>query len=224
MSNILIIAAHPDDEIIGCGATIFKLKKKNLIKVLFICKTFDNRKDLKTTENYDQRKKIAIKVSKKIGILNPVFLNYEGLAIQRKQITEIANNIYDQIIKFKPKIIFTHCINDLHHDHRVAAEATLIATRPKKQLIFLKQIFSYEIPSATEYLIKKNKVFNPNYFVDVSKFYRKKIQILNKFYSKELRPYPNIRSIKSIKNIMKYRGNQVNLNFAESFEIIRNIG
>lgn len=223
MSKILIIAAHPDDEIIGCGATIFKLKNKNLIKVLFICKTFDNRRDLKTIKNYDQRKRIAIKVSKKIGILDPIFLNYEGLEIQRKQIAQIANNIYDQIANFQPSTIFTHCIDDLHHDHRAVAEATLIATRPKKQLNFLKQIFAYEIPSASEYLIKKNKVFNPNYFIDVSKFYKKKIQILNKFYKNELRPYPNIRSIKSLQNIMKYRGNQVNLNFAESFETIRNI-
>ena len=221
--KILIIAAHPDDEVIGCGGTIFKLKKKNSIKVLFVCKTHDIRKDLKKIEIYNKRKILAIKVSKVIGISQPIFLDYKGLSIQRSQITEIAGKIYDEIISFKPNIIFTHCIDDLHHDHRVSAEATLIATRPKKQIKFLEKIYSYEIPSATDFLIKKRKTFNPNYFVDVSGFYKKKISILKKFYSKELRSYPNILSVKSLENIMRYRGNQVNLYFAEAFETIRNL-
>ena len=113
--------------------------------------------------------------------------------------------------------------NDNHHDHRATAEATLIATRPSKINRFLKKIYSYEIASASEKLIKKNRAFNPNYFVDISKTYKQKIKILNKFYKDELKPYPNFLSIKSIENQIKYRGNSVNLLAAEAFETVRSI-
>ena len=78
-----------------------------------------------------------------------------------------------------------------------------------------------EIPSASDKLLSKKKSFNPNYFIDIKKTYKKKLEILNKFYKKELRSYPNSMSLKSIKNQIKYRGNLVNLEFAETFEIIR---
>jgi len=220
--KVLVVVAHPDDEIIGCGATIKKFKKNKLIKVLFTCKTHDNRNDFRNVDNYEKRKLIAKKVSKYLGITTPEFLEkFQGLQIQRKDITEMAKLIYNKIVDFKPNIIFTHCVDDNHHDHRATAEAVFIATRPVKSISFLKQIYSFEIASASEKLFKKKRSFNPTYFVDVTKTYKKKLDILKNFYFKELRPYPNFRSIKSIKNQMQYRGNSVNLNFAEAFEIIR---
>ncbi len=221
-SKILIIAAHPDDEIIGCGGTILKLKKKNKIKIIFSCKTFDNRL-VKKHKKFNERKEIAEKVSKFLKIDKPTFLNFNGLSIKRKDITNMAKSLHEEIIKYRPHTIFTHCIDDNHHDHRATAEATLIATRPSKINRFLKKIYSYEIASASEKLIKKNRAFNPNYFVDISETYKQKIKILNKFYKDELKPYPNFLSIKSIENQIKYRGNSVNLLAAEAFETVRSI-
>jgi LmbE family N-acetylglucosaminyl deacetylase len=220
--KVLVIVAHPDDEIIGCGATIEKLKTNKLIKVLFTCKTHDNRNNFRNVDSYEKRKLIAKKVSKCLGIMMPEFLEkFQGLQIQRKEITEMAKLIYNKIVDFRPNIIFTHCVDDNHHDHRATAEAVFIATRPLKSISFLKQIYSFEIASASEKLFKHKRSFNPSYFVDVTKTYKMKLDILKKFYFNELRPYPNFRSIKSIKNQMQYRGNSVNLNFAEAFEIIR---
>tara|TARA_B100000214_G_scaffold360912_1_gene323776 strand:+ start:1832 stop:2512 length:681 start_codon:yes stop_codon:yes gene_type:complete len=220
-SKILIIAAHPDDEIIGCGGTILKLKKSNKIRIVFTCRTYDKRINKKNSKKYNERMIIAEKVANYLKIDKPIFLNYNGLSLKRQDITQMARSLHEQIIKFKPDTIFTHCIDDNHHDHRATAEATLIAIRPSKLNKFLKKIYSYEIASATEKLINKNRAFNPNFFVDISKTYKQKIKILKKFYKDELKPYPNFLSIKSIENQIKFRGNSVNLFAAEAFETIR---
>ncbi len=221
-SKILIIAAHPDDEIIGCGGTILKLRKKNKIRILFTCKTYDKRVR-KNSKNFNERRIIAVRVAKYLKIDTPIFLDYNGLSLKRQDITQMARSLHEEITKFKPNTIFMHCIDDNHHDHRATAEATLIATRPSKINKFLKKIYSYEVASATEKLINKNKAFNPNFFVDISKTYKQKIKILKRFYKDELKPYPNFLSIKSIENQIKFRGNSVNLFAAEAFETIRSI-
>ena len=220
--RILIIVAHPDDEIIGCGGTILKLKKQSKIEVVFTCNTYDKRINQKNIKKYNERQMIAKKVSAFMKINNPTFLKFNGLSIKRDDITKMARLIHDKIMKFKTDTIFTHCIDDNHHDHRATAEATLIACRPYKKS-FLKRIYSFEIPSATEKLIKKNRTFNPNFFVDIDKTYKQKLNILKKFYKDELKPYPNFLSLKSIENQIKFRGNMVNLKAAEGFEIVRSI-
>ena len=218
--KILVIAAHPDDEIIGCGGTILKLKKRSKIEVVFTCNTYDKRINQKKIKKYNERQILAKKVSAYMNINNPTFLKFNGLSLKREDITKMSRLIHDKIMNFKPDTIFTHCIDDNHHDHRATAEATLIACRPYKKN-FLKRIYSFEIPSATEKLIKKNRAFNPNFFIDISKTYKKKLQILKKFYKDELKPYPNFLSLKSIENQMKFRGNSINLNAAEAFEIVK---
>ncbi len=220
-SRILVIVSHPDDEILGCGGSIIKLAKSSLIKILFTCKTHDKRNNTKYSDNNQKRQIIAKNVAKYLKIKKPIFLDYPGLKMNRNDITKMAKSIYDQILKFKPDIIFSHCIDDNHHDHRVTAEAVFIATRPSPKIQFIKKIFSMEIPSASEKLFSRKKSFKPNYFIDIKTTYKKKLKILNKFYKKELLPYPNSRSLKSIKNLTEYRGNLVNLKFAEAFEINR---
>tara|TARA_B110000285_G_C15014827_1_gene558460 strand:+ start:251 stop:931 length:681 start_codon:yes stop_codon:yes gene_type:complete len=220
-SKILIIAAHPDDELIGCGGTILKFKKKSKIKIIFTCKTYDKRNQSKKIISSDDRQNIARKVSIDLKILKPVFLNYNGLSLKREDITKLSQSIYDEIEKFKPTAILTHCIDDNHHDHRATAEATFIACRPSKKNKFIKKVLSFEIASASEKLIKKNRAFNPNLFIDISTTYKKKLQLIKKFYKNELKPYPNFLSLKSIENQIKYRGNSVNLSAAEGFEVLR---
>jgi LmbE family N-acetylglucosaminyl deacetylase len=213
--------AHPDDEILGCGGSIIKFSKNCTIKTIFTCKTHDYRNNIKHSDNNKKRQIAAQKVAEYLKIKNPLFLNYPGLKMNRSDITKMAKSIYDEILKFKPDSIFSHCIDDNHHDHRVTAEAVLIATRPSPKTVFIKKILSMEIPSASEKLFSKKKSFKPNYFIDVETTYKKKLELLSKFYTKELLPYPNSRSLRSIKTLTEYRGNLVNLKFAEAFELIR---
>ena len=131
--KILIIVAHPDDEILGCGGSIIKFSKNSMIKTVFTCKTHDTRNNIKNSNDNEKRQVIAKKVARYLKIKQPSFLNYPGLKMNRNDTTKMARSIYEEILKFRPDIIFSHCIDDNHHDHRATAEATLIASRPYKK-------------------------------------------------------------------------------------------
>ena len=117
----------------------------------------------------------------------------------------IVKFVEKHILLFKPKIILTHFESDLNIDHQLAFKAVITASRPMSKC-FVKKIYCFETPSSTDFNFTRNnfKRFNPNYYIDVSKFIKKKINILN-IYKKELKKWPHSRSLKSIANLAKYR-------------------
>ena len=217
-SRLLIIVAHPDDEMIGCGATILKYNNKKNIHIIFTTKSHVKRINIKNAE-HDFRKKNCLNLLKELKIKSQ-FLEYPSLALSRKNVTDLANDLYNSIIKIKPETIYTHTYKDEHHDHRKTHEATMIACRPRKELFFLKNILTFEITSIPNY---SHNNFKPNFFVDVKDYYKKKLQMLKKYYSDELHPYPHFRSLKAIENNMSYRGNSVGTKYAEAFELVYSI-
>ena len=135
----------------------------------------------------------------------------------------IVQSIEEEIKNFKPSIIFTHFENDLNVDHRLVFKAVLTATRPKSKT-FVNKIYCFEIPSSTDFNFSrnKNKLFNPNYFVNIESFIKKKIDCL-KIYKSEMRSWPHPRSLKGVKNLTQYRGSLVGLKFAEAFINLREV-
>ena len=135
------------------------------------------------------------------------------------EITKVIENIKKT---FKPNIVLTHNFSDLNIDHRKIAEAALTAFRPEPNEI-LEEFITFEVPSATDFRVLKNKKnFLPNFFVNIEKYLKYKIKAI-KCYKDEIKPYPHSRSIIGLKNLNKNRGNQCGLKYAEAFEIIRKI-
>ena len=210
--KILVIAPHPDDEVLGMGGTIKKLSPKNDITLLIMTDgasaQYSDKKMIKV------RKESCKKSSKILGISEIKFLNFKDMKLDSVPQLEINQEIEKIIKKIQPKIVFTSPKNDLNRDHDVTFNSTLVATRPSSSGV--KKVFSYELPGYTK------KPFSPNHYENITKQFVHKIKAF-KMYKSEIMKFPHPRSIESIENLAVYRGIQAGIAKAESFELIRNI-
>jgi len=220
--RVLVVAAHPDDEMLGCGGTIAKLsKKKCKIFSLFFTDGVSAREKNKHKE-INQRKTNSLKALKVLGVKQSKFLSYPDNSLDKVPLIKIIKEIENIIKVFKPDTIFTHTSVDLNIDHEIVSRAVITATRPKPNFC-VKNIYLFETLSSTEWNFNfKKKSFNPNFFVDITKSINIKIKAA-KEYKKEIDSWPNPRSINGIKNLAKYRGQSVGVKYAEAFYLFRKI-
>ena len=222
---ILVVAAHPDDEVLGCGGTIAKYKKeKNSVNVLFVSDGETSRplSKAKILSKINNRKKKAINAAKILGINKTFFLDLPDNRLDAYPLLEIVKKIEFYISLIKPNIIFTHFKNDLNIDHQIVNNAVVTACRPQKKNS-VKPIFFFEVPSSTEWKINsKYENFNPNWFEDISKTKNLKFRAL-KAYTSEIKKWPHPRSERAVKALMEWRGATAGLHAAEAFVLARNI-
>ena len=221
IKSALIVVAHRDDEILGCGGTIAKLIEDKY-KVYAISMTNGvSSRARSSKKEIKQRYKNSLKASKVIGFnwLNKISGDFADNAMDSEPLLNIVKVIEKAKKITNPEIVITHYPEDLNIDHQIVSSATLTAFRPKTNQT-CKKIISFEVPSSTDFAIYKKNFFKPNYFVDIQKFWSKKKLGLDA-YKDEMLKYPNSRSVKGLKNLAHYRGNQVGLNMAEAFQILR---
>jgi LmbE family N-acetylglucosaminyl deacetylase len=218
-NKILFVAAHPDDEILGCGGTILNLKKDNDINVIFLTNGISARS--KNKKENQVRKNEYLNLYKFLKLPKPQILNFPDNQLDKIPLLKIVKKIEKKIEQFKPNIIFTHFEKCLNIDHQLTYQAVITACRPLKSCS-VKTIFSFETLSSTEWASFKNRNFQPNYFVDISNNIKNKFKAL-KFYKSELRKYPHSRSIKAVEALAKIRGVAAGIRFAEAFMLIRHI-
>ena len=211
--NILVIAAHPDDEVLGMGATIQKLSKEN--HTIHLCVVSEG-----ATAQYNDnkmieiRKKSCLKSGKSLGISTFDFLGFPDMKLDSVPHLEINIKLEEIIEKYKPQIVYTTPSHDLNKDHQIVFESTLVATRPQSSSV--KEILSYELPGITQI------PFLPNIYVDVKKEINQKIKAF-KMYTSEVEKFPHPRSITSIENLSIQRGIESGLEYAEAFTLIKKI-
>ena len=145
--------------------------------------------------------------------------NYQDNALDSVPLLNIVKKLEIEIKKFKPEIIFTHFYDDLNIDHKIVYRATMTACRPSP-FSSVKKIFSYEVPSATDWSLSEN--FKPNFFIDINKFLKKKTAALE-YYGSEMKNYSHPRNIKSIIMNNKLRGHHICRESAEAFKLERYI-
>ena len=226
-NKILVIAAHPDDEVLGCGATMsIWAKEGNIIDIIIMAEGLtarDQSRDYKKNKKKLQNlKNHAIKSSRILGVNSINFCDFPDNRMDSIDLLDVIKAIENYILKFKPNILITHSNSDLNIDHRIIHEACVTATRPQNNNS-VKKILCFEIPSSTEWnFMSSNNKFDPNYFVDVTGFVKKKIKALN-CYKTEIRKWPHPRSNKGIQALANWRGATIGTNEAESFILLREI-
>ncbi len=223
-NKILIVAAHPDDEILGCGGTIARLVKEGYKASILILgegvTSRDQKRDTKKRENELARiKQDIVRANKIIGISDTHIFNLPDNRFDSVDMLDIVKIIEKVKNRIKPDIIFTHYKDDLNIDHQITFQAVLTATRPD-QKESVKEIYSFEIPSSTEWSYPLS--FLPNVFYDISETIDVKLRALEE-YKTELREYPHPRSLEGVKLIAKNWGMKVGLEYAEAFKCVRMI-
>jgi len=216
----LIIAAHPDDEVLGCGGIIKKYSIEEDFFVLILSDGAGTR--------YDEvmgsaLKENAIKANNILGTKEVFFENLPNQRMDKMSVLEVIQLVENYIKKLKPNRVFTHHVGDLNKDHRIVAEATFTATRPIVGQT-VKEVYSYNVPSSTEWnSVAGERVFIPNIFVDIKDKLNFKLKAME-CYESECREYPHPRSIKSLKAHANYWGLVSGFEYAEPFKLIRKLG
>lgn len=224
MKKILVVAAHPDDEILGCAGTVAKLVKDgSQVFVLILGEGITSRDEerdrRKREKEIEELKKEAKKANRILGVKKVFFFEFPDNRFDTIPLIDIAKAIEKTKKEIMPDIIFTHYEKDLNIDHQITYKAVIIATRPVKRGS-VKEIYSFETPSSTEWSFPLS--FLPDTFFDISKTIDIKLRALKK-YKSELRQYPHPRSIKGIELIAKHWGMKLGLKYAEVFKTIRTI-
>ncbi len=224
-NSVLVVAAHPDDEVLGCGGTVAKLtQEKHIVNNLFISNGEDSRDIIKKEikKKIKKRKNAAMLAAKILGTSSNNFMDLSDNKLDTYPMLKIVKIIEIYIKKFKVDTIYTHFSNDLNIDHQIVNQAVLTASRPQKNS-YVKNIFFFEVPSSTEWRIdKSSKIFNPNWFEDISLTKNKKIEAL-KAYKMEVKKWPHPRSEKGVKALYTWRGATVGVDAAEAFMLGRKI-
>lgn len=220
--KILVIAAHPDDEILGCGGTIARLIQENYKVYTLILGEGLTARDEKRGENINQKeiknlKKQMYKANKILGVKNIFTYDLPDNRFDSIDLLDIVKIIEKVKNTVKPSIIFTHYEKDLNIDHQITYRAVITATRPLKDEV-VKEIYSFENLSSTEWNYPLS--FSPDLFFDIKNTINLKLKAI-KEYKSELREFSHPRSLVGIELNAKYWGMSVGLDYAEVFKIIR---
>lgn len=223
--SILIFAAHPDDEVLGCGGTIAKLTSEGaIINVAFLADGIFSRigDSALQQKELSARRNAAQKACNILGVNSVFFGEFPDNRMDTIALLDIIKTIETLIDKYKPDTVFTHHAGDLNIDHRRTHEAVFTACRPQPGNL-VNKLLSFEVSSSTEWQLAGNTpVFSPNWFVDISSTLDRKLSALDA-YLVELRDWPHPRSLQAVEYLARWRGATVGVEAAEAFMLGRQL-
>jgi LmbE family N-acetylglucosaminyl deacetylase len=220
--NYLVVVAHPDDEVLGVGASIYKLAREgNQVDVCILSGEVTARKARPELEDLIKNTNSAAKL---LGIHHIIRGSFPNIQFNTVPHLSLVQFIEEAIINTKAEIVFTHHPFDLNNDHyhtSIACQAAIRLFQRRPELTPVRELLFIETPSATEWgLNSALRQFSPNVFIEVGEEgIHKKIEALEQ-YRGVMRDYPHPRSIEAIKGLAAYRGGQAGLCYAEAFESV----
>ena len=219
--SILIVAAHPDDEVLGCGGTIaLHAERGDKVNIVFLSDGVASRDSKGIKQELEKRKKSALNASSILGTEKPKFFEFPDNKFDSVALLDIVKPLEVLINDIKPSIIYTHYYGDLNIDHRITFQAVMTACRPVPNF-FVNAIYSFEVLSSTEWSTPSSEsFFIPNKFVNIATTLDQKLLALD-IYSDEMHKFPHSRSVESVSILSRYRGSTMGMSAAEAFKVER---
>jgi len=211
VEKILVVSIHPDDETLGCGGSLLKYKEEgHNIFCIFV------------TDGNVHQKKIIPQINVEYGFTKAFNLHFPELELDDISLNILIPAFSKIINEVEPTIVFVPNRCDVHSDHRRVFESLMAVTKTFR-FPFIKKILMYEVISETDFApaLPENN-FQPNVFIDISKFYDHKLRIYSLFNS-EIMDSPYTRSIDTLTAHDRYKGSLINVNYAESFVLLKEI-
>lgn len=225
-SSVLVVAAHPDDEILGCGGTMTRLAREGHdVRIAILAEGMSSRYPQREQADAQRMKNLhahAQQAADKIGAKELILCKLPDNRLDTVPLLEVVKTVEDLVARLNPEIIYTHHPGDLNVDHGVVHRAVLTATRPMSGQC-VREVYAFEVPSSTEWAFQRlEPSFRPNVFVDITDSLETKIAALA-CYDTETRAFPHPRSAEALRAIATRWGSVAGLQAAEAFELIRSV-
>lgn len=225
-NQVLVVAAHPDDEVLGCGGAMVKhLQRGDEVHVLILAEGMTSRDDKRNRHGRKSDLLTLAETAKKandiIGVSSLHLHDFPDNRMDSLDLLDVVKVVESFIATYNATIVYTHHRGDVNIDHRVIHDAVIAATRPQPNHS-VKQLLFFETASSTEWRPPSSMTaFAPNWFVDISgECLTKKLQALDA-YTTEMRDFPHARSVTALEYLAKWRGASVGCDAAESFVLGR---
>lgn len=227
MNQILVVAAHPDDEVLGCGGTIARhAHSGDQVHVLVVAEGSTSRQQERdrasVRDELSALAKAAQTAGSILGAAGVELLDLPDNRLDSLDRLDLIKRIEDSVARHQPDCVYVHHAGDVNVDHRRLHEAVVTACRPTPAHV-VKRLLSFEVASSTEWQPPGSApVFQPNWFVDISDQWERKREALVA-YSSEMRDWPHARSLEAVEHLARWRGAQVGVEAAEAFCLLRQL-
>lgn len=227
MNRVLVIAAHPDDEVLGCGGTIARhAESGDEVQVLIVAEGATSRQESRDRINAAAELSALAQAAEKAGSIlgasGVELLDFPDNRLDSLPRLDLIKHLEERINSHQPEIVYVHHSGDVNVDHRRLHEAVVTACRPTPGHS-VRRLLSFEVVSSTEWQPPGSApAFNPNFFVDISAQLARKRDALVA-YAGEMRPWPHARSLEAVEHLARWRGAQVGVEAAEAFSLLRQI-
>ena len=224
-TRLMVVAAHPDDEVLGCGGTLAKaLDMGAAVEVVFLGEGVSSRFPIgdyssKAFEEQTARRSEGARKALRLLGIDAHFGTRLCCQFDQLPLLSIVKEIEQRMATFRPTMLFTHNPAEVNIDHRLTFEAVEVACRPSRTST-LAEIYAFEIVCSGNWTF--DATFKPNVFVDIERYWEKKLAAW-KCYEGEDRPFPFPRSVEGLKTLAQYRGMSAGLEKAEAFRLLRAI-
>lgn len=227
MKSVLVVAAHPDDEILGCGGSIaLHADAGDQVQVLIMAEGATSRHNQRDRRKFRDElsslSEAAQQAGKILGVQGVQLFNLPDNRLDSLDRLDLIKQIEKCIARHNPQVVYVHHAGDVNIDHRRLHEAVVTACRPIPGQP-VQRLLSFEVASSTEWQPPGSApAFNPNCFVDIAAQWPRKREAL-KAYASEMRQWPHARSLEAVEHQARWRGAQVGVEAAEAFCLLREV-